>query len=226
MENSHCRKSAKRLKMHIISDEELNHFIKSRSERLKVKCEVCYDEGWMKGEHMVPPKKMAYKHENIWCEECMDQVPSGIEYSERFTSKGKRLLKSQVTVEMILDALDQSLPKCPQCDVLISKSSACNELRHCGNLSVCNFCFGLAEEGHFENGCSRWDHESYCNPCTDPSHKQEMDVLKSEKREAALRVLSKEDLFEDAWKRKCSRQPYPASALMTCASACPRPGRC
>jgi hypothetical protein len=218
--------TAKRRKMHILSDEELNLFIKARSERLKVKCEVCYEDGWMKGEQMVPPQKMAYRSDNIWCVDCMDQVQDSGHYSERFTSKGKRLRKNQVTIEMIMDALEQDLPKCPQCEVSLSKSSACNELRHCGNLSVCNFCFGLAEEGHFENGCSRWDHESHCNPCTDPLHSQEMEILKSEKRKAAIRVLSKEDLFEEAWKRKCSRQQFRESASTTCENACLKPGRC
>jgi hypothetical protein len=211
--------------MIIIDDDELQLFLKSRSERLKVQCDVCADEGWLKGEQKVPIPRFLRRSDNTYCEgcdehmKCLNQKKRKHAYSLRFTKHGRRVHKEDVTVDMIVEALDAAYPTCPGCGILLSKTSACNELHHCGNLSVCNFCFAICDERHFDT-CQRWDHDSHCNPCNDPRHAEERKTLATEKREAVLRVLSTEIFFEEAWKRKCNRPPCLESQSRMSDEAC------
>jgi hypothetical protein len=198
--------------MHVISDDDLKLFLKSRADRLKVYCSVCADEGWVKGQEKVPLPRFVHRRDHVFCDHCDEYMKMlrpkkrCFDYSLRFTKHGKRLHKKDVTVDMIVDAIDCMIPHCPGCDIPLNKSSACNELHHCGNLSVCNFCLAICDDKHFEE-CQRWDHDSYCNPCSLESHKQERALLAAEKREASLRVLKTEYRFEEAWKKRCSRPP-------------------
>jgi hypothetical protein len=54
---------------------------------------------------------------------------------------------------------------CPTCEISIYKSSACNDMHHCGNARTCNFC--LHRSFPWEDGicadhwkiCPKWDYE-------------------------------------------------------------------
>jgi hypothetical protein len=212
--------------MHIVSDEYLAEFVRKRANRLKQECSVCKDAGWIKSDGMVPNKHLIFQcgeRDHAVCRDCKIEIDArqipccrkkNRDYSRRFTRNGVRLLKCDVTVDMIVDALNKDwIPSCPTCSVPLEKSSACNELRHCGQLAVCNFCLGIFDENH---KCPRWDHDSHCNPCTNPEHADEKLVLKNSKREAVLKVLRSEIHFQEAWTQsKWSRQPFPASPLPT-----------
>jgi len=216
---SHCSK------MHIVSDEYLAEFVRMRANRLKRECSVCKDHGWIKSDGMVPNKQLVFQcrdRDHAVCLDCKLEIDARQltccskkkrDYSLRFTRNGRRLLKCDVTVEMIVDALNKDwIPSCPTCHIPLEKSSACNELRHCGSLAVCNFCLGIFDEHH---SCPRWDHDSHCNPCTHPDHAEEKRVLDESKREAVLAVLRSEPLFQEAWTqskwshRRCPESPSP-----------------
>jgi hypothetical protein len=79
--------------------------------------------------------------------------------------------------------------KCPTCQVTFHKTSACNEIYHCGKLRICNICRYKSypwEKGieleHWKE-CKRWDNEisgyeckEECNgTCKEHSCKQDKD---------------------------------------------------
>jgi hypothetical protein len=60
---------------------------------------------------------------------------------------------------------------CPTCKTPLYKTSACNDLKHCGSMNVCNFCCMHSfpwEEGvpieHWKS-CVRWDSDIDWLPC-------------------------------------------------------------
>ena len=62
---------------------------------------------------------------------------------------------------------------CPTCEISIYKSSACNDMHHCGNSRTCNFCSHRSfpwetciSSDHW-NTCPRWDHEIKSFLCRD-----------------------------------------------------------
>lgn len=114
-------------------------------------------------------------------------------FSRRLATGGSMPLRRfQVTrnvVEERLAALHAHAPhvhaSCPACDTSLYKASACNDLHHCGDAHVCNFCQvrsfpwenGLLE--HWELGCPRWDSDITDFPCRDG-------VCRSEGHECAV----------------------------------------
>jgi hypothetical protein len=203
--------------MHIVSDEYLAEFVRMRANRLKQECSVCKDFGWIKSDGMVPNKHLIFQcreRDHVVCRDCKAEIDARqipccrkkkLDYSQRFTRNGVRLKKCDVTVDMIVDALNKDwIPLCPTCSVPLEKSSACNELRHCGQLSVCNFCLGIFDENH---KCPRWDHDSHCNPCTNPDHEDEKKILADSKKEAILQVLRSEFHFQEAWTQSKWNRP-------------------
>lgn len=89
------------------------------------------------------------------------------------------LRRNLITLEMINSKIYQARQNassatvhCPTCKTKIYKTSACNDLKHCGNMHICNFCqeqsfpwevLGLPFE-HW-SACSRWDCENSLFPC-------------------------------------------------------------
>ena len=209
--------------MHIVSDEYLAEFVRMRANRLKQECSVCKDHGWIKSDGMVPNKHLVFQcgeRDHAVCKDCKVEIdarqlvcckPKKVkDYSRRFTRNGMRIKKCDVTVQMIVDALNADwIPTCPTCTTPLEKSSACNELKHCGQLAVCNFCLGIFDEHH---ACPRFDHDSHCNPCSNPDHDHEKAILAQSKPEAVLDVLRSEIHFQEAWTQsKWNRPRFPAS---------------
>jgi hypothetical protein len=110
------------------------------------------------------------------------ELPEG--YSRHFTQKLTNgeiipLRRNLVTIKMINDKIyqakqnaDLATVHCPTCAAKIYKTSACNDLKHCGNMHVCNFCqeqsfpweiLGLPLEHWYV--CNRWDYENDHFPC-------------------------------------------------------------
>lgn len=66
---------------------------------------------------------------------------------------------------------------CPTCAAPLHKSSACNDLHHCGAAHTCNWCLvrslpweaglGSAHWWGMGGSCPRWDHDVPLHPCRD-----------------------------------------------------------
>jgi hypothetical protein len=98
--------------------------------------------------------------------------------------------------------------RCPACDARLFKSSACNDLHHCGSTHVCNHClqqsFPWEPRGlpaaHWA-ACPRWDHdtagvlcrEGHCSSdgseCRVPEHAASVLRLHATRWRAALEAL-------------------------------------
>lgn len=87
-------------------------------------------------------------------------------------------IKTSITVQCVakkLKSILQHYPlshvNCPGCNTMLHKTSACNDLHHCGDRNVCNFC--NSSSFPWESGiplehwkiCPRWDYESIHFPC-------------------------------------------------------------
>ena len=106
-------------------------------------------------------------------------------YSRTFSTRSEDgvhhpIRRNQVSIQMILcriREMKQHSPwfhaQCPSCDSSLFKSSACNDMIHCGKSHVCYFC--LERSFPWENGfhkdhwqlCPRWDHDTAWFPCRD-----------------------------------------------------------
>lgn len=128
------------------------------------------------------------------------------------------LRRHEVTPTMVavrLKALQAHAPSvhtaCPTCAAPLFKSSACNALRHCGPVEVCNWCQERSwpwEDGGLDRGhwvaCPRWDHDVAGHPCRegqccsaawggecrDPSHAPAVAAMHRARWEAAVRALA------------------------------------
>ena len=133
-------------------------------------------------------------------------------YSRLFSCNGFPLRKNLVTLSMIekrLKECTESEPwfhvDCPTCSSKIFKTSACNDLRHCGSTSICYYCGQHSfpwEDGispqHWTN-CFRWDVYFpwfQCGDCdTDrgecnlPEHQTSILRLHKERLDAYLKAL-------------------------------------
>jgi hypothetical protein len=110
------------------------------------------------------------------------QLPNG--YSRYFNETLKNgeivpLRRQFVTKQMIqtkLNCAKQNAASatvfCPTCKSQIYKTSACNDVKHCGRMHICNYCqqhsfpweiLGLPLE-HWTS-CKRWDYENSYFPC-------------------------------------------------------------
>lgn len=145
----------------------------------------------------------------------------GNQYSRYFftTRKDEKpmfLRCSDVDENMVKEFLAQvfehsefTFSKCPTCKVALEKSSACNDMVHCGNMHVCNFCQQVSfpwENGidtdHW-NDCNRWDDmtwlkckEGACftdfKDCQDPDHVESILKLHAIRKRAVLVGVQKE----------------------------------
>lgn len=100
-------------------------------------------------------------------------------FSENIASGGSRpLRRKDITAQMVLKKILEMQAhapwfhaQCPSCDTAMYKSSACNDMKHCGKTHVCYFC--LERSFPWENGtdlkhwntCPRWDHDLDWFPC-------------------------------------------------------------
>ena len=85
-----------------------------------------------------------------------------------FNFHGMPIRKHLITKEMISDLkndIENNHMKCPTCQITFHKTSACNEIYHCGKLRICNICRYKSypwEKGieleHWKE-CKRWDNE-------------------------------------------------------------------
>jgi hypothetical protein len=106
-------------------------------------------------------------------------------YSRTFSKKSKDgihqpIRRNQVSISMILNRIKemkQHSPwfhaQCPSCESPLYKSSACNDMIHCGKSHVCYFCLERSfpwekgfDKDHW-NFCPRWDHDIFWFPCRD-----------------------------------------------------------
>lgn len=137
-------------------------------------------------------------------------------YSRIFSKHGfpqRRHTIHQKDIELKIKELNDHFPlvhvSCPSCSSLLFKSSACNDLYHCGNIHVCNFCqqksFPWEKNGlplsHWQT-CPRWDHdinwflckEGECKSdsldCTLESHKLSISELNKQRWKRAYSSIS------------------------------------
>lgn len=125
-------------------------------------------------------------------------------FSRYFNKNGYPYRLNEITQEMHLDFLEKiknDHMTCPTCSVTFQKISACNEIRHCGNVSICNLCRYTSFP--WENGidlnhwktCKRWDSEIYgyqCNSdCTENCVKHP-NVIKNARKKFSLSCLKNE----------------------------------
>lgn len=101
--------------------------------------------------------------------------------------------------------------KCPTCKTSIFKTTACNDIKHCGSQNVCFFCQHISfpwENGikseHWKN-CTRFDSEISGFPCIDGQcrsdnnecskidHEPFIKSLHGMRREAAIRLIKKDN---------------------------------
>ena len=90
-----------------------------------------------------------------------------------YSKEGMPIRRNHITEENVrlkLKIFTEHKPlvhvNCPTCSCLLHKSSACNDMHHCGKVHVCNFCqqksFPWEKNGlplsHWKN-CPRWDHD-------------------------------------------------------------------
>lgn len=107
----------------------------------------------------------------------VQQQDLGKGYSRFFSEKNPTgeyfpIRRNFITEEMIdqkIKEMKEDFPwfhsVCPTCEISIYKSSACNDMHHCGNSRTCNFCLyrsfpwetSICAE-HW-NICPRWDHD-------------------------------------------------------------------
>lgn len=94
-----------------------------------------------------------------------------IRVNEEYVRK-KKLSIQQKALHLQKIKEDYFHPQCPSCTLSLSKISACNDLHHCGEAHVCNYCLGFSfpwEKGlpqeHFDT-CKRWDHDTEGFQCT------------------------------------------------------------
>lgn len=125
----------------------------------------------------------------------------------------KHLVTTNMKEEMV-NNLKKNFPlvhaNCPTCKIPLYKTSACNDLKHCGSMHVCNFCF--SHSFPWENGmplehwktCTRWDSDFEWFPCKEnecfeetreclqPSHAPFIQKLNYYKMQAFTRNVEKE----------------------------------
>jgi hypothetical protein len=122
--------------------------------------------------------------------------------------------RHEITYDMVVDrikSLTEHAPwfhiKCPSCEINLFKSSACNDMHHCGLSHSCYFCSirsfpwekGILQEHWSE--CFRWDHDHYfykcregeCindgDECSDVSHAPGISKLHNMRFRASLKAL-------------------------------------
>jgi hypothetical protein len=102
----------------------------------------------------------------------------------RSDGSGMPLRRKDVTPAMVaerLRSMREHAPwlhaACPTCAAPLHKSSACNDLHHCGSTHTCNWCLARSfpwesgiHGGHWHGSggaCPRWDHDVPWLPCRD-----------------------------------------------------------
>jgi len=112
-----------------------------------------------------------------FCDYCQEKcVCSDSEYSRYFSAFGKPRKISTVTDKELQEKISELMTpeinlRCPCCSTVVFKSSACNDLHHCGNIHICNFCQSSSfpwesclPSDHWIT-CPRWDQDFEWFPC-------------------------------------------------------------
>ena len=168
-------------------------------------------------------RKSCGRCDEIICN-CYNKPQNNLEkgYSRFFSEKNSLgesfpIRRNFITKDMINEKINQMNEDypwfhsiCPTCEVSIYKSSACNDMHHCGPSRICNFCLhrsfpwedGICNE-HWKS-CPRWDHEissflcreGECvndgQECNLKSHKNGISHLHKIRYENAVRCLQQD----------------------------------
>jgi hypothetical protein len=130
-------------------------------------------------------------------------LPKG--YSRVFSNGFVPLRRHRVTDKMIdqkIQNLEEHFPlvhiKCQNCKTTLHKSSACNDMFHCGRIHTCNFCQQNSfpwEKGmpleHWQT-CPRWEHDLAWFPCKDGECYNDQNECSDKNHTEAIERLHKE----------------------------------